>query len=301
VSLHSEQVPPYQSEDDLLQGSGPGVRSRLLYIQSMHERVVVITGASSGIGAALAVLVSQRGAHPVLLARREQELRAVAARCVGDTLPIVTDVTRREDVQRALTAALARFGQIDVWVNNAGRGITRLVSELTDGDLDEMMRVNVKSALYGIQAVLPHFKERGRGHLLCVSSVLGRVPFAIQRSAYSAAKHALNALVADLRVELRASAPGIQVSNIHPGVVATDFGLNALHGGADSRAFPGAQTPEEVAAVIADVIDHPRADVYTRPEAQELVVSYFAAPDMGEVERRPPFVRPGAQTPRDRQ
>jgi NADP-dependent 3-hydroxy acid dehydrogenase YdfG len=258
----------------------------------MQDKVVVITGASSGIGAALAVLVSQRGARPVLLARREKELQTVATQCGGEAMVVVADVTRRADVERACTAALDRFGHIDVWVNNAGRGITRLVSELTDEDFDEMMLVNVKSALYGMQAVLPHFKTRGRGHLLHVSSLLGRMPFALQRSAYSAAKHALNALVANLRMELREAFPAIHVSCVHPGVVATDFGLNALHGGVDSRRFPGGQTPEEVAAVLADVIEHPRADVYTRPGAQEMVVGYFAAPDMGQAEQQPPFVRP---------
>jgi len=89
-------------------------------------------------------------------------------------------------------AALAKFGHIDVWVNNAGRGISRLVSELTDEDIDEMMLVNVKSALYGMQAVLAHFGERGSGRIINVSSMLGRVPFAPIRSAYPASKHALN-------------------------------------------------------------------------------------------------------------
>jgi NADP-dependent 3-hydroxy acid dehydrogenase YdfG len=258
----------------------------------MENKVIVITGASSGIGAALAILVAGKGARPVLLARREQELSKVAARCGTDALAVVTDVTRREEVERARDQAIKRFGRIDVWVSNVGRGITRSVSELTDADLDQMMLLNVKSALYGIQAVLPHFKAQGEGHLVFISSMLGRVPFAVQRSAYSAAKHALNALVANLRMELREACPGIQVSNVHPGVVATDFGLNALHGGVDSRSFPGAQTPEEVAAVIADVIERPRADVYTRPGAQQMVVGYFAAADMGQAELSPPFTLP---------
>jgi NADP-dependent 3-hydroxy acid dehydrogenase YdfG len=259
----------------------------------MKDKVVVITGASSGIGAALAQLVAGRGAKPVLLARREKELSAVAARCGAQALPIVADVTRRENVERALAAALARFGQVDVWVNNAGRGITRLVSELTDEDFDSMMLVNVKTALYGMQAVLPHFKQRGQGHLVNVSSMLGRLPFAGARSAYSAAKHALNSLTANLRMELREGFPNIHVSLVQPGVVATDFGVSALHGGVDSRKTPGAQTPEEVAAVIADVIEHPRADVYTRSGAQQMVVSYFAAEDMAQIEQAPPFSQPG--------
>src|SRR5437667_1275187 len=148
----------------------------------MRDKVVVITGASGGIGAALAKRVAERGGRPVLAARREPELLRVAAECGRDAVPVVADVTRREQVQRILDAALARFGHLDVWVNNAGRGITRPVSELSDADFDEMMRVNVKSALYGMQAVLPHFRERGRGHIINVSSMLGRVPFAPMRS-----------------------------------------------------------------------------------------------------------------------
>jgi short-subunit dehydrogenase len=145
-----------------------------------------------------------------------------------------------------------------------------------------MFTVNVKSALYGMQAVLPHFKQRGRGHIINISSMLGRVPFAPFRSAYSASKHALNSLTANLRMELRGS--GIHVSTVSPGVVATDFGNKALHGGVDSRALPGVQTAEEVAEVIADVIERPRADVYTRPEGRQVITDYYAAEDMAVAE-----------------
>jgi NADP-dependent 3-hydroxy acid dehydrogenase YdfG len=249
----------------------------------MQDLVIVITGASAGIGAALAELVGTRGAKPVLLARRTAELQEVAARSGPHAVPITTDVTDRAQVQRALEEALARLGHVDVWVNNAGRGISRPVSELTDGDIDEMMLVNVKSALYGMQAVLPHFRERSRGHIINVSSMLGRIPFAPQRSAYSASKHALNSLTANLRMELHAT-PDIHVSSVHPGIVATEFGLRALHGGMDSRLFPGAQSAQEVAAVIAEVIERPRADVYTRPEGQKVIASYYAAEDMAAME-----------------
>ncbi len=250
----------------------------------MRDKVIVITGASAGIGAALAQLVGSRGARPVLVARREPELEAVAARSGPGALVVVADVTRRADHERVLREAIAHAGHVDVWVNNAGRGISRTVSELTDEDLDEMMLVNVKSALYGMQAVLPHFLERGAGHIVNVSSMLGRVPFAPIRSAYSAAKHALNALTASLRMELRADHPGIHVTTVSPGVVATEFGKNAVHGGMDSRQLPNAQTAEQVAEVIAGVIEAPRADVYTRPGAREMVAGYFAAEDMAAAE-----------------
>lgn len=262
----------------------------------MKDLVVVVTGASAGIGAALVELIGKKGARPVLVARREKELADVAARSGTNALAIPADVTRRADVTRVFETAMARFGQVDVWVNNAGRGISRMVSQLTDNDIDDMMLVNVKSAVYGMQVVLPHFKERGRGHIVNVSSMLGRLPMAPFRSAYSASKHALNALTANLRMELRPTHPGIHVTTVHPGVVATDFGLNALHGGVDSRKLPGAQSPEEVAAVIVDVIERPQADVYTRPSAREMVVAYYAAEDMGQAETRPPFMTIPAKT-----
>jgi NADP-dependent 3-hydroxy acid dehydrogenase YdfG len=254
----------------------------------MQDRVVVITGASAGIGAALARLVGRKGGRPVLLARRKDELEKVAAASGPQALALVTDVTRRDEVERAVAATLARFGQIDVWVNNAGRGISRPVSELTDADVDDMIQVNVKSALYGMQAVLPHFRQRRRGHIINISSMLGRVPFAPVRSIYSASKAALNSLTANLRMELRPEFPDIHVSAVHPGVVATDFGLRALHGGMDSRQLPGAQDVEEVAEVIAGVIERPRPDVYTRPGAQQTVVSYYAAEDLTTIEQAGP-------------
>jgi len=252
----------------------------------VNGKVVVITGASGGIGAALAERIGRDGGRPVLAARREPELRAAAARCGADALVVVADVTRRPDVERILADALARFGHVDVWVNNAGRGITRAVSALSVDEFHEMMSVNVVSALHGMQVALGHFQSRGRGHIINVSSMLGRLPFVPTRSAYTAAKHALNALTASLRGELRERWPEIRVSTVSPGVVATDFGLNALGGGPDSRALPFAQPVEEIAQVIADLIAQPRADVYTRPGAQQQVVDYFAAEDLDDAELR---------------
>src|SRR5262249_28590309 len=146
------------------------------------------------------------------------------------------------------------------------------------------------SALYGVQAILSHFRARGEGQIVNVSSMLGRVPFAPFRSAYSAAKHALNALTAGLRMELRASCPGITVTLVSPGVVATDFGLNALHGGADSRTFPNAQPVDEVAAAVLDAIAHKRIDVYTLPGAAGMVRGYFD--DIEAHEKSSPFAQP---------
>jgi NADP-dependent 3-hydroxy acid dehydrogenase YdfG len=243
----------------------------------MPERVVAITGASAGIGAATAELLAREGASVAVIARRPDALQDVAARCGPSAMVVVADMTVRDDVRRAVASILDRFGHIDVWVNNAGQGITRQPSELTDEDIDDMMRVNVKSALYGMQEILPHFKARGEGHVINVSSMLGRMPFAVFRSAYNGAKHFLNALTANFREELKTTHPGIQVSLVSPGVVYTEFGLRARHGGPDSRGLPQGQTVDAVAAVIASVISSRKPDVYTRPGARQMVLDYFGA------------------------
>jgi len=255
--------------------------------------VAVITGASAGIGAALARHLGRQGYCLVLAARRVSLLHKVA-KSTGTEVEVVTaDVCRRADVERVRDAALRRFGHVDVWVNNAGRGIVRRVLDLSDSDVDEMMAVNLKSALYGAQAIVPHFQERGRGHLVNVSSFLGRVPFVAQRSAYNAAKHALNALTANLRMDLRASHPDIHVSLVMPGVVATDFAANALgqEGPPPASAAP-AQTAEEVAAVIAEVIAHPVPEAYTNPAQAEMARRYFE--DVGAFEARSAGCAPGS-------
>lgn len=253
----------------------------------MQDKVVVITGASGGIGEAVAGEVAKRGARVVLAARRQAELDRVAARTGG--LAVIADVAKRADHERLRDRALEKFGAIDVWINNAGRAIWKAPSQLTDQEIDDMVAVNVKSVLYGIQAVLPHFKDRKRGQIITVSSGLSRFPFVAERSAYSMAKGAVNMLMASLRIELRDAWPDIHCTTVIPGVVATDFGLNAMHGGVDNRKIPGAQPVDEVGRVIADVIEHPRAEVYTRAQLLQLAARYFSAEDVGAIENQPPF------------
>jgi short-subunit dehydrogenase len=246
----------------------------------MESRVIVITGASAGIGAATAKLLAARGDKLMLAARRQAELAQVAEQCGDGARFVLTDVTRRADVEHLRDEALRTFGQVDVWMNNAGRGISRPVLDLTDDDFDQMMAVNTKSALYGMQAIVPHFKERGAGHLINVSSALGRIPFVSIRSVYSAAKAALNSLTANLRMELRTAYPNIHVSVVMPPMVSSDFGRNALYATPPPAGGlrPGVvvQTPEQAAAAIVDLIDHPRAEVYTNPSQAEAVARYYA-------------------------
>ena len=249
-------------------------------------KVVVITGASGGIGAALARRLARDHTQLVLAARRENELSEVASDTLAagahGAVTVRADVTVRDDVLRIRDEALTQLGRIDVWVNNAGKGITRSVLDLTEGDVDEMIDVNVKSAIFGAQAVVPHFIERGEGHLINISSFLGRVPIASFRSVYSASKAALNSLTANLRMDLQ-QYPRIHVSLVMPGVVTTDFARN-VRGEARppiSAGLPGSsrmnpQTPEEVAEKIAELIAHPVAEIYTNPASAEIAQRYYA-------------------------
>lgn len=246
-----------------------------------QRKTIVVTGASAGIGAGIARRLGADGHRLVLAARRPQELQTVAAGAelagAERAIAVQTDVTDRAEVEALRDAAISAFGGIDVWINNAGRGITRSVLDLSDRDVDEMMAVNVKTALYGMQIAAEHFLERGRGHLINISSFLGRVPMAAHRSAYNAAKAALNALTANLRVELRARNPDIHVTLVMPGMVATDFARNAVGAPPGTTSYSGShvQSVEQVADVVARVIEHPVAEVYTNPASAEMAKRYF--------------------------
>jgi len=245
-------------------------------------KTIVITGASAGIGEGLARRLAKDGHRLVLAARRANELEAVAGAAEQAGSPravaVAADVTKRGDVERIADRAISDFGGFDAWINNAGRGITRQVIDLTDDDVDEMIAVNVKSALYGMQVAARHFIERGTGQIVNISSFLGRVPIATHRSAYNAAKAALNALTANLRVDLRAKYPNIHVTLVMPGMVGTAFGRNALGSPADTPIYAGphVQSVDDVANIIAGAIESPVAEVYTNPASAEMARRYVA-------------------------
>ena len=205
-----------------------------------RRRAMMPHGGSTGVGAAVAKMAASQGFLVAIVARREDELKAVASECTG-ALPIVADVTKRADVERAVQTTIEHFGTLDVLVNNVGRGIAAKPSEVTEEDIDEMITINVKSALFGMQAVLPHFKDQGCGHIINISSRLGRIPSVLPRSAYNWSKHFLNGLTANLRDEV-VTHPGIAISLVSPGLIYTDFGKHALHDGNDMRVQPGGQS-----------------------------------------------------------
>jgi NADP-dependent 3-hydroxy acid dehydrogenase YdfG len=252
----------------------------------MAGRVIVITGASSGIGASLARSMGRRKDLLVLAARREELLRKVSAETGTRTLVVPTDVTKRAEVGALKDAAISEFGHVDVWVNNAGRATNKSVADLTEDDVRSALDVVLMSVLYGMQAILPHFKERKMGHIVNVSSVLGRVPVTSYRSIYSASKSAVNVLSANLRMDLRREFPMIRVSVVLPGIVDTPFhevvgpGLSVRAGGYLGQTR--VESADEVAEKIAGLIDNPVAELYTNSSSPEFVQSYYK--DVGAFE-----------------
>ena len=191
----------------------------------IDRSVVVITGASSGIGAEIALAYAAKGYAVVLAARREDKLQVVAERCRAETgedlaLVVPTDVTQRAQVESLAAATMERFGRIDVWVNNAGYGQFGRVHELEEQDVRDIFEVNFFGAFHGCRVVAPIMIEQRRGHIFNISSVIGKVgsPF---HGAYSATKFALSGLTEAMRVELRPF--GVHVTDVCPALTETAF------------------------------------------------------------------------------
>jgi short-subunit dehydrogenase len=201
--------------------------------RSWRGLVAVITGASGGIGEELAAQLAAGGASVVLAARRGEELERVAARCGAsgaEVLVRVTDVSVQDDCRSLIEAAVARFGRLDVLVNNAGQGMWGRADAMVDLSVFEtMLRVNYLGAVWVTLAALPHLRAT-RGRVLTVSSLSGKTGVPL-RSGYGAAKHALNGFLESLRIELRGS--GVTLTTIHPGFVTT--GSQARNLGPDGR------------------------------------------------------------------
>ena len=190
---------------------------------NIEGKVVVITGASSGLGEATARMLSAQGAVVVLGARRVDRIEALAKELSdagGRALALQTDVTRAADVQRLVDAAVEKFGRIDVLVNNAGLMPSSPLERLKIADWDRMIDVNIKGVLYGIAAALPHMKAQKGGHIVNVSSVAGHKVRA-GTAVYSATKHAVRVLTEGLRQEVKPY--DIRTTIVSPGAVATEL------------------------------------------------------------------------------
>jgi NADP-dependent 3-hydroxy acid dehydrogenase YdfG len=190
---------------------------------NIDGKVVVITGASSGLGEATALHLSSQGANLVLGARRADRINALADKLAGNNgkaIALETDVTDRDQVKRLVDAAVQTYGRIDVMINNAGLMPQSLLESLMVDDWDRMIDVNIKGVLYGIAAALPYMKDRKSGHIINVSSVAGH-KVGPGGAVYSATKHAVLALSEGLRQEVKPY--NIRTTVISPGAVATEL------------------------------------------------------------------------------
>ncbi len=242
----------------------------------IDSKVVAITGASSGIGEATAVLLAERGAAVVLGARRTERLEKLAQEIRdrgGVAITSATDVTRPEDVQRLVEQAVEEFGRLDVLVNNAGISKIGPVADLDVDGWSAMIDVNLRGVLHGIAAALPVFRRQGRGHFVTTVSTAG-LKIVPTMAVYGATKNAVRTLMEGLRQE---STDGVlRTTSVSPGYVRTeladsidDVSVRAqIRKGMEEFALP----PEAVARAIAFAIEQPDdveiGDITIRPTVQ---------------------------------
>ncbi|WP_312551778.1 SDR family oxidoreductase [Massilia sp.] len=243
--------------------------------QDIAGKVVVITGASSGLGEATARQLSSLGAHLVLGARRQDRLEALAAdiRGAGGKVEIVvTDVTRKQDVVALVQAALTNFGRLDVMINNAGLMAVAPLAELKVDEWDSMLDINVKGVLYGIAAALPVFQKQDSGHFINIASVAGLKMFG-NATVYSATKFAVRAISEGLRAEVGGK---IRSTVISPGAVESELKHGSSHAESASAvhdfyemAIPSDAVARAIAYAIIQPADVDINEIVLRPTAQE--------------------------------
>jgi NADP-dependent 3-hydroxy acid dehydrogenase YdfG len=241
----------------------------------IENKVAVITGASSGIGEATALLLAGRGAKVVLGARGSDRLKALAARIVdsgGEAACARTDVKRRSDLSNLVELACERYGKLDVLVNNAGIGPISPLDDLRVEEWEEMIDVNIKGVLYGIAAALPVFRRQGFGHFVNTASTAGHKTVPSQ-AVYSGTKFGVRAISEGLRQE---AGDQLRVTIISPGFVRTDFVETVANPEVKAQLVASrdkfAMPPDAVARAIAFAIEQPADvdvnEIVIRPTAQ---------------------------------
>lgn len=242
----------------------------------IQDKVVVITGASSGIGESTARLLAEKGARLVLAARRVDRLSSLVSdieAAGGTAMAVQTDVSKREDVEALIAASHEAYGHIDVLINNAGIMPVAPMEMARIDDWDKMIDVNVKGLLYGIGAALPHMKERKQGHIINIASVAGHKVFP-NFTVYCATKHAVRAISEGLRME----SPEIRTTIISPGLIATELedstpvpeireGVKAFYA---EHAIPAKTIADAIAYAIAQPDSVDINELLIRPTTQEL-------------------------------
>jgi short-subunit dehydrogenase len=222
---------------------------------NIHDKVILITGASEGIGRALAEKLSQGGAKLVLAARSDDKIQALAARLPG-ALGLHADLRKEGDIVAMIDRTLCERGRIDILINNAGQGMYGPVEKIDIELYRSMMELNVYAPLRAMQLVIPHMRRAGGGMIVNISSRVSKNAFP-SLGAYASTKYALNALSLTARAEL--AKEGIVVSLMHPKMTATRFGQNAIGAqpsaaGSASAPGPGVDSPEEVADKVLELI-----------------------------------------------
>jgi NAD(P)-dependent dehydrogenase (short-subunit alcohol dehydrogenase family) len=254
-------------------------------MRSLQGAVVAITGASAGIGRECAVAFAREGARVALAARRLERLEAVAeaVRVAGsDAFLMVTDVSRGDDVRRFIEGTLARFGRLDVLVNNAGFGVRGTVALTPIGSYERLMAVNFMGGVHACQAALPAMRRQKSGVIINVSSIVGHRALP-GGGAYAATKAAQLRLTESLRVELRGT--GVHACSVHPIGTETEFGEVAdRESGVAGEAAPIG--PQQSAAAVARAIvacaKKPRPEVYPYRPSRVLVWLNALAPSLAD-------------------
>jgi short-subunit dehydrogenase len=231
---------------------------------ALTDQVVVITGASSGIGRETAVEFGRRGSSVVLAARNQEALEEVAReveRVGGRAEAVPTDVAEWPQVERLAARAQERFGRIDTWINNAAVSEYATVEQMTVDEIDRILRVNLLGQIYGVKAVLPHMIERGSGTIINVGSALSERAIPLQ-SVYCASKHGLLGFTEALRLELARDHPGITVTLVMPSSINTPlFRFARSKMGQKPMPVPPIYEPSVVAEALVFAAENPRRDI----------------------------------------
>jgi len=245
----------------------------------------VVTGASSGFGRGVAVRLGALGANVVLAARRTSLLEEVAQevrRAGGNALPVTADVSRPQEVQQLMSAALARFGKVDVWINNAGVGAIGPFANIPLEDHARLVDVNLKGVIYGSHVALQHFRQRGSGTLVNIGSVESEVPLAYQAS-YAATKAGVLALDRALNEELRlAHLDAVRVATVMPWAADTPFFVHAANYSGRQPDMVALDPPEKVVEAIVWTSVNPREELPVGWKAFMAVAGHRWLPDLAE-------------------